>query len=86
MTIPDECPITELPPDQCAHCRGLKSPEEQAAVERGRLLRRGWKLAEFAGGCANCGDRFDVGQAIAWSGSRWGWVAECCANADGTVR
>lgn len=29
----EECPITELPKAWCAHCKGIKSPEEEAALE-----------------------------------------------------
>lgn len=32
VTLP-ECPITELDQDWCAHCKGLLTPEEEAAKE-----------------------------------------------------
>ena len=62
----DERCIHELLPGQCAPCRGLKSPEDEAAEARTRLLAsgRGWRTAQWPGACAACGSPFYPPQVI----------------------
>lgn len=80
------CAITELPPSSCAHCRGLKSPEEEAAAIRRRLITTGrWFAAIYPGTCGVCGERFEVGTAIRLELSSNAnhvsrWRAECCGG------
>jgi hypothetical protein len=84
VTTPATCPITELSPEMCAHCRGLKSPWEQAATMRKVLLNGSdprWFEAQYAGTC-QCGERFEPGAAIRpYARHADGrWVADCCAG------
>lgn len=85
MTAPtiEPCPLTELPPSMCAHCRGLTSPEEQAAATRKRLLNGaepGWIEAQYPGTCGTCGERFQPGAAIRMHTFSGEWRADCCAE------
>ena len=49
------CPITELRIEECAHCRGLKTPKEEEAE-----LQRDWNLVEIGENssayCSSCGN------------------------------
>jgi len=73
------CDLTELLVADCAHCRGLKSPDEQAASERRRLIASGrWIPAQYPGTCEQCGERFEVGAAIRMFPD--GWRADCCGE------
>lgn len=51
------CDYSDLPADQCAHCRGIKAePEDE---EAGFVFR-----AKFAGSCQRCHGDFDAGEFI----------------------
>lgn len=89
----DRCKHDMLP-GQCGDCRGLKTPEEQAAADRlavrQRLLNpphgtvKAWFKASFPGACHKCGDRFPEDAAIRRAPGATGYVyiAECCAEED----
>lgn len=76
------CPVTELSPPMCAHCRKLASPEEEIANIRRQLLATGlWFAAQYPGRCARCAEVFFAGAAICidlLDGP--GWRGECCAE------
>lgn len=78
----ERCERTELLVDDCAHCRGHKSIEEQVADERIQLgeARTRWFNAIYPGKCAGCGTPFDEGNLIHGVPGHAGWVAECCAE------
>lgn len=78
MTTSERCPITELLPAECAHCRHLPDLDEHH-VDRTALLAQGWVTARYPGTCRQCGEHFNTGAAISQANAR-GWVAECCAE------
>lgn len=59
------CDFTELPVDQCAHCRPPVEPEH--------LERDGPQtVAAFPGRCVDCGGRIAAGDPIAYvNGEGW---------------
>lgn len=86
QAVPQRCERTELLVDQCAHCKGQQSIEEQASAEaleaRARLIVTGqWFPAKYAGKCGRCGEPFPEGAAIRSDNNHPLWVAECCAGA-----
>lgn len=68
------CEITELFPDQCAHCRGIMSEPAQSPY-----ANRPQTPARYPGWCSVCGEPFGQGDLIAADGIG-GWRAECCAG------
>lgn len=70
------CDFSDLPPDQCAHCKGHVSPRRPAASERPASLIE----ARYPGQCAGCGEPFTVGALIGYDPQSGRWVAECCAT------
>jgi hypothetical protein len=78
-TATPRCAVADLPPAMCAHCRGLRSVDEQAVAERTLLLATGrWIAAQYPGQCEQCGEWFTAGMAIRCD--HQGWRAECCAD------
>lgn len=81
MTTTERCETTELLVAQCG-CRkhrGGKTPAEEAAAVRARLLDHpAWFAAQYPGVCERCGTTFGVGAAIRMDVSVGGWRAECC--------
>ncbi|PWK81652.1 hypothetical protein C8D88_11663 [Lentzea atacamensis] len=78
----ERCDRTDLLVEQCAHCRNLVSPEEEAARQRSALVASGkWLRAVHKGKCARCGEWFGEGSAITRRPS--GWISDCCADAVG---
>ena len=74
------CDLTDLLVTDCAHCRGVKSVDEETKAERARLLATGrWVVAQYAGTCAHCGEHFGPGAAIRMFPG--GWRADCCGEA-----
>lgn len=65
------CELTDLLVDQCAHCLGHQSVQEQIDEERAWTmdLERGgrpggWFTASWAGECSCCGDPIHPGDTI----------------------
>ena len=84
----ERCEVTELEVTGCAHCRGIKSPDEEARDQRNRLLATGaWFAAIYPGRCTRCNEPFEVGTAIRWNEYPFdgfgGWLAECCGEDGG---
>jgi hypothetical protein len=73
--VADRCEITELPVDQCAHCKTKGDPRTTRPA-----LRRGWFEARYPGQCRSCGDWFAAGTHITGTDGSDGWTAECCAD------
>ena len=69
------CDFTDLPPDQCAHCKGHAEPRPALAAER----TSPWIEARYRGRCAGCGEPYTVGALIEYDPQTGGWVAKCCA-------
>jgi hypothetical protein len=69
------CDFSDLPTDQCAHCKGHVEPRRAAASERPPWLIE----ARYRGQCAGCGEPFAVGALIEYDPETTGWLAECCA-------
>lgn len=69
----DRCPVTELLPTECAHCRRVELP---TAVQRpfGRPFR-----AAYPGSCSDCGGRFGADDWIRADGDG-GYVHDDCAE------
>jgi hypothetical protein len=75
------CDTTDLFVDQCAHCAGHTSIEDQVLVERAELLHQpGWFPARHGGTCRRCGEPFAPDTAIRRREGREGYIAECCAD------
>jgi hypothetical protein len=73
----DERCIHDLVVGQCAHCRPRPIPdpfEEPASRRYGP-----WFAAAYGGTCAECGDRFDAGEAIRAIGDGE-YIGECCGE------
>lgn len=70
MTGAAECPLSELPPDQCAcpRHRGGHAPGDEAIETVGQAFD-----AMFPGGCAR-GDRIEPGDLIARVADGEGYV------------
>lgn len=84
----ERCEKHDLLPGQCAPCRGLLDPEEEAREERKTLIGSGsWTEAKWRGKCWACGEWFREGAAIrpVGDGHGSGWIAECCADEDGAA-
>ena len=82
------CDNTDLLVDQCAHCRGLADPEEEARSDRKDLVTSGlWFDAKWPGKCWACGEWFREGAAIrpVDAGHGSGWIADCCGDEDGAA-
>ena len=61
--IIERCSITELPVNQCAHCR--PAPPQTFVFAEPELRPYGhWFEARYGGTCAECGDRFEIGDEI----------------------
>lgn len=74
------CERTDLVVEQCAHCKGQQSVDEQVLAVRARLLRHpAWFASQYPGKCDACGEPFAPGTAIRME-LRHGWIAECCAE------
>lgn len=85
----ERCETTDLLTDQCAHCRGHQSIEDQAATERAQLLVHDprWFPAQYPGTCGQCGEPFQPGTPIRLQlSSQTNWIAECCADTATTTR
>lgn len=65
------CSVTELVPDQCAHCRKLPDPFVDPG-DYGPTFEARW-----AGQCCVCGDMFDPGDQI--RSASGGFVCSGCA-------
>ncbi len=68
---PTECPLTELPPEQCA-CpkhRGGTAPGEEEVETAGQPFE-----AAYDGRCARCEGRIRTGQMIARDADGLGYV------------
>ena len=82
------CGLTELYVDQCAHCLGITTETERAAVDpvadflnSPPVTLGPWITAAYPGEC-ECGGSFDEGEQIRADGEG-GWLAECCGHVDG---
>lgn len=75
----DRCDFSDLPTDQCAHCKGIPTPRTTT-----RELPSWLREARFRGQCAGCGEPYTVGALIEFDPQTGGWLAECCAM-DGSV-
>lgn len=83
----DYCELMDMPASMCAHCRGHRTLEEQAAKETRELRARlsgdpRWFAAEYPGVCGRCSTRFSPGTLIRQpsAATDFTWVAECCAD------
>lgn len=75
------CDKTDLLVDQCAHCRRLLDPGDEARQQRKALISTGeWIEAKWRGKCVRCGEWFPEGAAIRPAEDRLGWIAECCGD------
>lgn len=78
------CDLTDLLVDQCAHCRKLADPEEEARLHRTALVASGqWIRCVHKGKCVRCGEWFNEGAAIRRSDDDGGWIADCCSDGSG---
>jgi len=60
------CDLTDLLVTDCAHCRGVKSVDEETKAERARLLATGrWVVAQYADGWNTSGSIEEVQDALA---------------------
>lgn len=83
---PDRCQLTDLLVDQCAHCTGAQSIEDQVAAEHAALAGQpGWIEAQYPGACCRCGEPIAVGDLIRRDPcSPAGWMGACCPRPEGT--
>jgi hypothetical protein len=69
-----ECPLTELPPSQCA-CpkhRGGHAPGDEPTEIEGRPFE-----AQYSGTCADCGDPIERGDRIGFTGRGYVHAPRC---------
>jgi hypothetical protein len=69
------CPITDLLPTECAHCRKL--PDLEAPSTGLRLLGKAFPAA-YPGRCAGCHRDFTAGTRIRCDLENGGYLADCC--------
>jgi hypothetical protein len=74
--MPDRCVVTELLPDECAHCRRIPDPGREPAPARAVVTI----TAGYPGRCADCGEPFRAGATITADPEGHGWVADCCTG------
>lgn len=78
----ERCPITELHPTSCAHCRRIPDLIQPPVPHRARHQHDRVELittiAGWAGNCANCGEHFLAGATIHRLSGETGWLGECC--------
>lgn len=76
------CGITELLPNECAHCRKLPDPVS-IELYTGDMAEATnpwvgkWLPAEYPGNCSTCDEPFKKGTLIRSNGGK-GWEAICC--------
>lgn len=59
----DYCDFSDLPTDQCAHCK--PKPSVAGLGQKGLGFRRGVGIrAEFEGMCPGCDENIDIGDLI----------------------
>ncbi len=82
----DLCPLTEMDPSGCAHCRNIPD-----LVANPTPARRGGDgtpgpafPARYAGKCA-CGNSFRPGDQVRADGAG-GWLAYCCDESIGDIQ
>lgn len=74
------CDFSDLPVDQCSHCRKDAAPEQQERAELAKLLRRpGWFAALYRGQCPACSEWYGPGFPIHWDATKR-WIGGCCAD------
>ena len=72
------CSITDLPEDQCAHCRKLPDPGAESSQHLGP-----WFEARYSGRCAECGERYHEGDEIRADGhGHGGYLCEPCGGGE----
>lgn len=76
----DRCILSDLPPDQCAHCRGLDTPEPKPD-----LIVQAEIVARHDGRCGMCGEwTIREGQPLyavrEVPGTIVVWAGACCAG------
>lgn len=70
----DFCEVSDLPPAQCAHCKGVK-PEPKKSLQDapiGLVVQ-----AKYEGFCFECRSTIDIGENIVKS-EDGGWVHTGC--------
>lgn len=71
----ERCEVTDLPKNQCAHCR---SKPRSYAWPPGA-----WFLARYSGECAGCGDEIQPGDSIRPDGEGvGGYFCKDCGRED----
>lgn len=74
------CTFSDLPPEQCIHCKPAAPKVERPPVDstRPRFRRSGTLLAEFPGRCPGCDEAIEPGDHIKRDASD-DWCHEECA-------